>query len=247
MQVGMDGAGPVEEASAPPVVSHVQNYFILCLLHQIISTSGAGTESSSVVSVLSPAALIAPVSGEGLWKCLLKACLLGASGFSPWGVVFLRTCAPLAAGEMSGSSPISGPSPWLFSLLGSLSLPLLQVPFRCRLLRKSFPDPLKWLLSTSPWPTSLCQVTLCSLSEITFFNSLVSLPIMMWVHENRDLVLKRSLEEEVLLAPVLIPCRGRRECPCPAAVGGRCQTPPVLPGRCPVSADMPGVSGQDQS
>lgn len=59
--VGKHEAAPGEEVSAPPLMTHVQKYFILSLLHQVTGPSGTGT--GSVVSVLSPVALLAPVSG----------------------------------------------------------------------------------------------------------------------------------------------------------------------------------------
>lgn len=64
VQAGEDEVAPGEDVSAPlPVITHVQKYFILCLLHHGVGPSGAGPESSSLVSVLSPVALTAPVSG----------------------------------------------------------------------------------------------------------------------------------------------------------------------------------------
>lgn len=97
-------------ASAP--LCHLDtcgNVLFACLLHQILSASGAGAES---VSVLPPGAAMVPVSEKG--KCLYRECLRCTSAFSPWEEGRSqqgRVSVPTTAGGRSGSGPPLGLCP----------------------------------------------------------------------------------------------------------------------------------------
>lgn len=138
--------------------------FTCLLLHQIISASGA--ESGSVVlSVLSPGAVMVPVSEKG--KCLFRERLLCTTAFSPWEEGCSRqgrVSVPTTAGGMSGSTPPLG--------LRTACLPSSRSLLKRPLLQASFPDALTWLFSTSPSPGhSLLSHLRSPTSEIIFFNS----------------------------------------------------------------------------
>lgn len=165
--------------------------------------------------------------------------------FLPGGTCFCAHVLPWQLEKRLGLLPSLGlPVAVLSAWVAAPPPP--QVPFQRHLPRKSSPDPLKWLLSTSPWPVRLCQVALCSLSEIIFFNSLLSLPIVVWVHENRDLVLKMTPpEEEVPRAPVLIPCCGWSAPAQQLWVAGAKPHLRFLADA--LSQQTPGRSGQDQN
>lgn len=131
--------------SAPCAISTCVEIFHSHVLHQIISASGAGAESGSVVlSVSSPGAVMVPVSEKG--KCLFRECLLCTTAFSPWeegcshqGCVSV----PTTAGGMSGSAPPLGLCPGCSLCLDHCLSPSSRSLFKHHLLQASFPDPLK--------------------------------------------------------------------------------------------------------
>lgn len=157
-------------ASAP--LCHLDtcgNVLFACLLHQILSASGAGAES---VSVLPPRGCDGARFREREMfvqrVSTLHICVFSLGGRAlPAGTCF---CAHDSWRKVR-VWPTPGPLPWLFSLLGSLP-PSSRSLFKRHLLQAPFPDPLKWPFSASRSPShSLLGHLRSSTSEIIFFNS----------------------------------------------------------------------------
>lgn len=83
-------------------------------------------------------------------------CLLCISAFSAVGVPAGTCSMPTCALDTGGTSslPHLRALPLCPPLLVRCPSPSSRSPFRCHLLRESLPDPLKWLLSPSPWTQS---------------------------------------------------------------------------------------------
>lgn len=151
--------------------------------------------------------------------------------------MFPCPCAPLAVGEIFRFSLPLGLCTGCFlcsdHCFSPTSRSLFSVTFS-----ESFPDPLLWLLCTSPLPVHLCQVTSCSPLETAVSRSHVS------PHHGVGPTGTGAGSKALIGAGASAGARPEAlqwmGCPCSAVVGAGVQSQLH-------SWEMPGVSGQGQN